>query len=122
MLPSLEGNVPDAVKWIRKGGRVTFHADGAITYTDWEGNAVRYSSAGYPDYKAAGMVRQEVQFPYRGNYTTDFTTADGLGSLGPRLPENTWHHVEDLTTMQEMNSMLHNRFSHRGGVSIKSGN
>lgn len=65
------------------------------------------------------MVRQEVQFPYKGNYTTDFKMADSKGLLGPRLPENTWHHVEDLVTMQEINRVLQNRFSHKGGVSIK---
>ncbi len=116
-LPHLEGNIPDPVKWIQNGGRATFHADGSITFRTSEGVAVRYSPIGYPDFQGAGLVRQQVQFPFLGNYTTDFTTADQLAPLGPKLPQNTWHHVEDLTTMQEIDWQLHDLFHHRGGVS-----
>ena len=117
-LPSLEGNIPDSVKWIQNGGRVTFHADGGITFRTAEGVSVRYSATGYPDFAGAGVVRQQVQFPYRGNYTSDLTTANRLAPLGPKLLTDTWHHVEDLQTMQEINTRLHAKFSHTGGTSI----
>jgi hypothetical protein len=89
-----------------------------MTFADWEGNAVGYSSTGYPKFGEAGMVRQQVQFPFKGNYTTDPTQADQLAPLGPKLPTDTWHHVEDMKTMQEIDSLLNRRFSHRGGVSL----
>ncbi|WP_193385096.1 HNH endonuclease, partial [Rhodanobacter spathiphylli] len=39
--------------------------------------------------------------------------------LGPKLYENTWHHHQNGTTMEEVNKIIHSRFTHRGGVSIK---
>jgi len=117
-VPHIEGNIPNAERWILRGGRITWHPDGSFTYADWEGNAVRYSNLGYPDFSAAGLVRQEVQFIYKGNYTTDFANADALAPLGSRLPASTWHHVEDLARMQEINRRLHMRFTHTGGVSL----
>lgn len=121
-VPHLEGHIPDPVKWIENGGRVRFHADGAMTFRTADGVAVRYSATGYPDFAGAGVVRQQVQFPFRGNYTTDFTAANRLAPLGPKLPTSTWHHVEDLQTMQEIDRMIHSQFYHRGGVSISGGN
>jgi RHS repeat-associated protein len=118
ILPSLEGNIPDPVKWMKNGGRVRFNADGSMKFTAANGVSVKYSPTGYADFKSAGLVRQEVTFPYKGNYTTDFATADRLAPLGPRLGTNTWHHVEDLRTMQELNAAIHKGFYHSGGLSI----
>lgn len=45
---------------------------------------------------------------------------NGARATGTRLlPENTWHHHQNGTTMQEVNSDIHSRFTHRGGVSAK---
>ncbi|WP_221620726.1 HNH endonuclease [Tannerella forsythia] len=35
----------------------------------------------------------------------------------PKIDGTTWHHHEDGMTMQEVNSDIHDRFTHRGGVS-----
>jgi hypothetical protein len=115
--PTARGHLPEAAKWIRKGGKVSYHADGSVTYTDADGNSVRYSPEGNPDFAEAGLVRQSVEIRQKGNYTTDPADADAAAPLGPKLPENTWHHHENLTTMQEIDRVIHNRFSHRGGVS-----
>ena len=36
-----------------------------------------------------------------------------------KLRSNTWHHHEDLKTLQEVNKSIHAEFTHRGGVSSK---
>ena len=36
-----------------------------------------------------------------------------------KLRSNTWHHHEDLKTLQEVNKSIHAEFTHRGGVSPK---
>jgi titin len=45
----LIGNIPDAAKWIRNGGRVIHHSDGSITYIK-NGFEVVYNSKGFPDF------------------------------------------------------------------------
>ncbi len=104
---------PDPKKWIKKGGTI----DENWTYTDWEGNTVSYVD-GFPDYKSSGHVRAEVKIQQKGNHTTDYsdaTTANG----GVQPAGTTWHHYQDKTTMQAVDTEIHRRFTHRGGVSIK---
>ena len=38
-----------------------------------------------------------------------------------KLRSNTWHHHEDLKTLQEVNKSIRAKFTHRGGVSLKKG-
>ena len=74
---------------------------------------------GYPDFEGAGLVRQKVDIAQKGNHTTDFTDADAAAPFGRKLDTSTWHHHENMTTMQEIDRMIHRRFKHRGGVSVK---
>lgn len=111
-------NSPDLNKWVKKGGSVWSELDGTWVYKDVEGNVVRYPN-GFPDYKGAGFVRQEVKIETVPDHYYDFKNADQSAPLGPKQPENTWHHHEDGATMQEINMIIHNRFTHRGGVSTK---
>jgi len=113
-------HAPDVERWKRKGGTVTEDADGVWTYTDWDGNTVTYVN-GYPNFEAAGLVRQKVDIEVKGNYTTDFTLADAEAPLGPKLDTSTWHHHENVTTMQEVDRKVHRRFTHKGGVSLYKG-
>jgi RHS repeat-associated protein len=114
-------NSPDPQKWVDKGGNVWNELDGTWVYRDAHGNTVRYPN-GYPDFEGAGVVRQKVDISQKPNRTTDFTDADAAAPLGPKLDTNTWHHHENTTTMQEIDRMIHRRFTHRGGVSVKKGN
>ncbi len=106
-------------KWQKKGGKIEIDEDGTWTYIDWEvpPNKVSYPG-GFPDFKSSGLVRQEVSIGEFNRYDIDFTKADELAPNGPKLDENTWHHHQDLTTMQEVNKEVHRRFRHRGGMSI----
>ncbi|MEB3749264.1 hypothetical protein EP10_000103 [Geobacillus icigianus] len=110
-------NSPDPDKWQKKGGKITIDENGTWTYHDWEGNSVTYLG-GYPDFKGAGMVKQEVQIGKFESYDKDFAKADKLAPNGPIDRDvSTWHHHQDETTMQEMDRILHSRFTHRGGMS-----
>nr|WP_314980726.1 polymorphic toxin-type HINT domain-containing protein [uncultured Prevotella sp.] len=113
-------NSPDPKKWKEKGGTIKVSDDGKIwEYTDWEGNTVKYKD-GYPDFSP--YERQHVDIEMKGNRTSDFTEANNKAPKGKKLPENTWHHNENGTTMQEVPTDIHRRFTHRGGVSILKNN
>ena len=49
-IPSLQGRVPNPAKFIENGGSVTYHVDGAATYSLADGTAVRYNNLGFPDF------------------------------------------------------------------------
>ncbi len=108
-------NSPDPVKWKGKGGKVEVLEDGTWRYTDKNGNVVDYKN-GYPDLSSYERQRVEIE-DLKGNHSTDFTKADKAAPKGPKLDENTWHHNEDMKTMQEVPKDIHRKFTHRGGVS-----
>ncbi|WP_121641046.1 T7SS effector LXG polymorphic toxin [Virgibacillus sp. Bac330] len=109
----------DPIKWQKKGGGIEINEHGIWTYIDWEvpPNKVSYPN-GFPDFKSAGLVIQEVQLRKFKSYSADFEVADKLAPNGPKSSKNTWHHHEDLKTMQEVNKILHRRFTHRGGMAL----
>jgi hypothetical protein len=73
---------------------------------------------GFPDFEGAGLVRQSVNIKTVPDRYLDFIAADVAAPLGARLPTNTWHHHENLTTMQEIDWVIHDQFRHQGGVSL----
>ncbi|KAA0777523.1 HNH endonuclease [Bacillus cereus] len=109
----------DPEKWQKKGGKIEISEEGIWTYIDWYilPNRVSYPG-GFPDFKSAGLVRQEVPIGEFNRYDIDFAKADELAPNGPKLDENTWHHHQDLTTMQEVSKEMHRRFRHMGGMSL----
>ncbi|MBF8115046.1 HNH endonuclease [Bacillus cereus] len=109
----------DPEKWQKKGGKIEISEEGIWTYIYWHilPNRVSYSG-GFPDFKSAGLVRQEVPIGEFNRYDIDFAKADELAPNGPKLDENTWHHHQDLTTMQEVSKEMHRRFRHMGGMSL----
>ncbi len=114
-------NSPDARKWLDKGGSIevdTSKIPPEWTYTDWEGNTIKYVD-GFPDFKSAGFVDQEVRL--KDGFDTrskDFSRADKLAEK-PKAPDATWHHHEDGETLQEIKTRIHARFTHRGGFSLR---
>ncbi|MGG3233527.1 HNH endonuclease [Priestia flexa] len=109
----------DPDKWQKKGGKIEIDEEGTWTYTDWEipPNRVSYPG-GFPDFKSAGMVKQEVPIGKFERYDLDFAKADELAPNGLKSDENTWHHHQGLTTMQEIDKEMHRRFRHMGGMSL----
>ncbi|MBZ0314305.1 HNH endonuclease [Clostridium butyricum] len=109
-------NSPNPDKWFKKNGTISIDDEGVWTYHDWEGKSVSYPD-GYPDFKSAGMVEQEVNIgPFQG-YNKDFPRGDELAPNGPISESSTWHHHQDGVTLQEVLTKLHERFRHRGGMS-----
>ena len=110
-------NSPDARKWLDKGGSIevdTSKIPPEWTYTDWEGNTIKYVD-GFPDFKSAGFVDQEVRL--KDGFDTrprDFAKAGDAGE------GNTWHHHQDGHTLQSVDTAIHRRFTHRGGISIRN--
>ena len=74
--------------------------NGNWKFTDWEHNSVVYEGdePNFDNYK-----RQEVDIDdMQGNYTSDFAKADEKAPEGPILKDNTWHHKQNMKTMQEV--------------------
>lgn len=112
-------NSPDPEKWQKKGGSIKIDEKGTWTYKNKEGNSVTYTD-GFPDFKTAGYVKQEIDIGRFKDYNTDFKKADELAPNGPRdAKSNTWHHHQDGKTMQEVNKEIHKDFTHRGGMALK---
>lgn len=114
-------NSPNPEKWLNNGGKVEIEND-VWKYTNKDGVTVKYNN-GYPNFKEAGQVKQEVDIGGFKDYRTDFELADELAPNGPRDSiNNTWHHNEDGKTLQEVDKFIHKEFTHRGGMSIKKSN
>ncbi len=106
---------PDPKKWVEKGGSIHVEVDTKVwVCTNKNGVSVRYPD-GFPDFKAAGGVRQEVDIGKFDTRPRDFAKG---GELGPKLDENTWHHHQGLKTLQEVDGGMHEEFTHRGGMSV----
>jgi hypothetical protein len=108
---------PTVAKWYKKGGSIEQLADGSWKYTDWEHNSVVYVG-GFPVFEPPHK-RQEVDIPnMQGNCTTDYTAARERAPLGRELDTSTWHHHQNLVTMQEVSEEIHARFTHFGARAI----
>ena len=104
-------NSPAIDAWYGKNGTISIDENGVWTYHDWEGNSVSYPN-GYPDFKSAGMVRQEAPIGSFVERNKDFVKARERGYI--KSADGTWHHHEDGVTLQEVETILHDRFRHRG--------
>ena len=104
-------NSPAIDAWYGKNGTISIDENGVCTYHDWEGNSVSYPN-GYPDFKSAGMVRQEAPIGPFVERNKDFAKAREMGYI--KSADGTWHHHEDGVTLQEVETILHDRFRHRG--------
>lgn len=106
--------------------------DGSITYTksiNGKNVSVTYNKEGYPDFSPYAETlpngQKSVSIKYTGSRSKDFRLADkaaGYTRDNPRPPGYTWHHNEDMTTMQLVNSKIHNvaqgGFPHAGGINV----
>lgn len=106
--------------WAEEGGHITIDKDGIWTYHDKEGHSVSYPD-GYPDFKSAGLVEREVELnEFRGHDSDKGranTAAKRKYGVGHRSGY-TWHHNQDMHTMQEVETSIHKKFTHEGGVSL----
>jgi hypothetical protein len=106
---------PKPTKWLESGKSIFIDEQGNWVYKNLDGIEVKYIN-GYPDFKGAGLVKQEVDIGAFSSYPTDFSRANEFAPNGPKLPINTWHHLEDGKTLQEVDSIIHDEFRHIGGM------
>jgi hypothetical protein len=78
---------------------------------------VPFDANGYPDFKAAGVVKAEVKITYTGSRARDFAAANAAAGLGETPKGMTWHHHQDRTTMQLVPTETHAKTGHTGGFS-----
>lgn len=103
---------PTVSKWYKKGGSIEVLDNGNWKFTDWEHNSVVYEGE-EPNFNR--YARQQVDIEgMTGDCTTDFTKADNSAPLGPKKRGNTWHHQQNMRTMQEVPRDIHERFTHYG--------
>jgi len=107
---------PTPKKWIANGGTIKVSNKGVWTYTKG-GVSVPYPG-GYPKFPKK-YVRQTVRVPGLTGKNTDFTLADKVAATGKgkKLPQNTWHHHQNGKDMIEVDSTVHELFTHIGGAS-----
>jgi hypothetical protein len=107
---------PTIAKWYKKGGTIEQLDNGAWRYTDWLLISVIYQGK-FPDFTP--HERQRADIPnMQGNCTTDYTAARQRAPLGRELDTSTWHHHQNLVTMQEVPDDVHARFTHYGARAI----
>jgi len=106
---------PNPKKWLNRGGKITVDEYNVWTYINSDGVSVKYIN-GYPDYKSAGLVVQEVDIGEFKNRKHDANKANALAPNGPRGNDNVWHHSEDGKTLQEISNKIHKQFTHQGGI------
>ena len=78
---------------------------------------VPFDADGYPDFRAAGVVKVEVQIPYTGSRMGDFAAANKAAGLKETPKGMTWHHHQDRTTLQLVPTDTHAKTGHTGGFS-----
>lgn len=109
-------HAPVPTKWQSKGGKIDILSSGYWQYTDWEGNSVSYEPD-EPNFDA--YARQEVDIEdMQGDCSSDFVKANAGAPEGIKKDTNTWHHKNNLRTMQEVPRVIHDRFTHYGARSI----
>lgn len=93
------------------------HVDGSISYTDVNGNTVKYNADGYPDFEDYKIDKIEDLKGMNGNYTHDEALANAKAQYSSTPEGYVWHHVEDGTTMILIPKDVHRNFPHTGGAS-----
>lgn len=76
---------------------------------------VPFNTQGYPDFKAAGVVKTEVAITPTGTRPGDFRAANKAAGLKKTPKGYTWHHHEDGRTMQLVPTEIHRKTGHDGG-------
>lgn len=80
---------------------------------------VHFKATGYPDFSKWSI--KTVQIKQTGNRCKDEAAANLAARLSETPPGYTWHHVEDGTTMQLVESVIHSKTGHSGGVEFLKG-
>ena len=80
---------------------------------------VPFDADGYPDFRAAGVVKQEVKIKFTGDRYKDRMEANKVANYDETPKGYAWHHHQDGTTMQLVPETIHRQTGHTGGVALK---
>jgi hypothetical protein len=78
---------------------------------------VPFDVDGYPDFRAAGVVKAEVKITYTNSRARDFAAANKAAGFRETPKGMTWHHHQDGTTLQLVPTETHAKTGHTGGFS-----
>jgi hypothetical protein len=95
--------------------------NGHLAEKEHPATGVPFDQKGYPDFKAAGVVRAEVKITPTGNRPGDFAAANRAAGFKSTPEGYTWHHHQDGTTMQLVPTEIHRATGHTGGFSSGNG-
>lgn len=101
--------------------------DGKITYTktspdNGQQYSVTYNEDGFPDFSPYRYSENDgkglVKIDYSGDRYTDFNLANQAAGF-PSTPDGyTWHHLEDMSSMELVLTVVHKLFPHTGGFAL----
>ncbi|MBK9259822.1 MAG: HNH endonuclease [Polyangiaceae bacterium] len=81
---------------------------------------VPFDKDGYPDFRAAGVVKKEVKIKFTGDRKRDFKLANEKAGWKEHPKDHTWHHHQDGETMQLVPKGIHEQTGHTGGFARTS--
>ena len=76
---------------------------------------VPFDADGYPDFRAAGVVKQEVKIKFTGDRKKDRIEANRVANYSETPTDYVWHHHQDGETMQLIPRKIHEQTGHSGG-------
>ncbi len=104
---------PVPERWMQNGGIIEIANDGNWIYTNTDGISVKYVD-GYPDFKGAGLVIQEVDV---GEFVSREADKKKAKELVQQNPNTEWHHPANSNKLQEIDANIHKQFTHIGAIS-----
>ena len=124
ILDSKPSHSPNPKKWLQNDNNKIFvDGNGTWTYLTSDGTHVCYSD-GFPDFKRAGLVQSEYGVSSgfdTSNHSNDINEAIRNTGLGGKGSNVTWHHNQNGTTLQLVDTKYHQLFTHRGGFAVAKG-
>ncbi|MEO7330814.1 MAG: HNH endonuclease, partial [Minicystis sp.] len=113
------GNMAAGIRGLMTTGSGSGPRNGHLAEKTHPKTRVPFDDKGYPDFKAAGVVKAEVKITLTGTRPGDFTAANRAAGLKETPKGMTWHHHQDGTTMQLVPRGIHEQTGHTGGFSPK---
>jgi hypothetical protein len=74
---------------------------------------IPFDKDGFPNFSS--VAQKEVRITLTGNVKKDFAAANKAAGLDRTPPGMTWHHHQDMTTMQLVPTDIHSKTGHTGG-------
>jgi hypothetical protein len=77
-----------------------------------------FDAEGYPDFRAAGVVKVEAKIKPTGTQRGDKAAANRVAGYTETPKGYVWHHHQDGTTMQLVPKYIHEKTGHTGGYAL----